>query len=45
MTDDHWADNSCDLCDRPLHPNAGAVCERCVNEVGFREWVRAGWAA
>jgi predicted amidophosphoribosyltransferase len=45
MTDDHWVENACDLCDRPLHPNAGAVCPRCINEMELRERLREGWAS
>lgn len=42
--DEHWAENYCDTCARPMHPNHGAICARCVHEVEFTEWMR-GWVA
>jgi hypothetical protein len=45
---DRWTDNPCAMCDRPLHPNDGAICGRCAFDVAdeqLGEWVGEGWAA
>jgi hypothetical protein len=42
--DEHWAENFCDGCDRPLKVAAGARCPKCIHEMELAEWLR-GWVS